>query len=241
MNSYYNKTKNYYNKIGNLYGVYTNYPFLIEGFKFNTDLPSHFKEIINIAEITEDHNILEAGCGFGGVLKNLSLLRPRNKYTVITFTENNILKKQYSNIKLENFDCTSFNSASFDRVLFIESFSHSFNKITTLKEVYRLLKPGGLCFILDLSVTNKFYSECGINKLARKKYRDHLNFYGNKPVCYNYMKKVILRSGFTFISGKEKLYNAFSIKKTLLNKAIEKIIITKKIDTFYNWYLFKKI
>jgi len=241
MNNYYEKTKKYYNKIGNLCGVYSNYPFLIEGFKFNTNLTKHFEEIINIAGINDNQNILEAGCGFGGALKNLSLLCPKNEYIGITLVESHLLKKQYNNIRVENFDKTSFADLSFDRILFIESFSHSFNKYNTFKEVYRLLKPGGICFILDLSVTNEFYKECGINKQARAKYKGHINFFGDKPICYNYMRKLIHKSGFTFITGKERAHNVCSIKDTLLNKAIERIILTKKLDTFYNWYLFKKI
>jgi ubiquinone/menaquinone biosynthesis C-methylase UbiE len=174
-------------------------------------------------------------------IKNLSLIRPKNIYTGLTLVESHLLKKQYDNIYVENFDKTSFVNLSFDRILFIESFSHSFNKYNTLKEVNRLLKPNGLCFILDLSVTNEFFRECGVNNQARQKYKEHINFFGDKPICYDYMKKIILKSGFKFIKGAENLHNICSIKNTLLNNAIEKIILTKKLNTFYNWYLFKKI
>lgn len=240
MNSYYQKTKNYYNKIGNLCGVYSNYSLLIEGFKFDNNLTAHFETIATLAQIYENQNILEAGCGYGGVLKHLSQIRPKNNYTGITLIENHLLKKQFNNIRVENYDSTSCSDDSLDRVLFLESFSHSYNKNTTLKEVYRILKPGGMCFILDLSVTNTFYKNAGINLTLRENYKKHINFFGDKPVSFNYMKKAIKRANFRFITGVECAVNTCVIKDTLLNRSIEKIILTKQLDTFYNWYLFIK-
>jgi ubiquinone/menaquinone biosynthesis C-methylase UbiE len=237
---YYNKTKAYYNRIGNLCGVYSNYPFLIEGFKFNSDLTVHFNKIIEIAEISSGLNILEAGCGYGEVLKNLSKLKPDNSFTGITLVESHLHKKRFDNIFVENFDNMSFNSNSFDRVLCIESFSHSYNKYKTFLEIKRVLKPHGLCFILDLSVTTDFIKSCIFNIEKRKNYIAHINFFGDKPIDFKSMIKKAQKAGLKFLQGNEKAENKCVIKNKILNNAIEPIILTKKLSTFYNYYLFSK-
>jgi len=237
---YYNKTKSYYNKIGNLCGIYSNYPFLIEGFKFNSDLAAHFNKIIELANITSNLNILEAGCGFGEVLKNLSNMRPQNIYTGVTLVESHLRKKRFNNIFVENFDNLSFKSNSFDRVLCIESLSHSYNKYKTFLEIKRVLKPCGLCFILDLSVTSDFLKSCIVNIKSRKNYRAHINFFGDKPVDYKSMISKAQKAGLKFLKGEEQINNKCVIENKILNSAIEPIILIKKLNTFYNYYLFSK-
>jgi len=214
---YYNKTKSYYNKIGNLCGIYSNYPFLIEGFKFNSDLAAHFNKIIELANITSNLNILEAGCGFGEVLKNLSNMRPQNIYTGVTLVESHLRKKRFNNIFVENFDNLSFKSNSFDRVLCIESLSHSY-----------------------LSVTSDFLKSCIVNIKSRKNYRAHINFFGDKPVDYKSMISKAQKAGLKFLKGEEQINNKCVIENKILNSAIEPIILIKKLNTFYNYYLFSK-
>jgi len=239
-NEYYKKTIDYYNRIGNLCGVYSKYPFLIEGFKFYKDIDRHFNEIIKLAKISNGMNVLEAGCGFGGVLKNLQRLSPHNNYTGITIVEKHIIKKQFKNIFLMNYDKTKFKDSTFDRILFIESFSHSYNKLKTLKEMHRILKKDGIVFILDLSITNNDYRGF-FNLNNRKKYKDHINFFGDKPVCSDFIEKVAKRGDFNIVSFKENVFNDCDIEDSFLNKFVEKIILIKKLSTFYNYYILKKL
>lgn len=238
--SYYKKTLDYYNKIGNLCGVYSQYPFLIEGFKFEKKLERHFNKIIDLAEIDENLDILEAGCGYGGVLKNLSKLKPNNNYTGITLVPKHLERKQFNNIKVMNYDNTEFIDSSFNRILFIESFSHSFNKFKTLKEAYRLLAPNGIVFILDLSISDSDFLKIRDNIFSRKLYKEHINFFGDKPTNAKYVLHVAKKAGLSLIQFKENLNNKCNIQDNLLNKLLEKIILTPKLNTFYNYYVFKK-
>lgn len=242
---YFNLIYKYYKSGSLLWGLYTGYPFLIEGFKFNTNLITHFQTIINLCKIDKNLNILEAGCGYGEVLRNLSLLKPYNRFVGITLSKDHIAKKRFNNVFVQNFDNTEFECNSFDRILFIESFSHSFNKLQTLKEVHRLLKPGGMCFILDLAVSNSYYFKCGTSAFHKKKYKDHIGFFGDKPVCFNYMIKLFNKLNFELIEGRENLPNSCIITNTpckipLLKKIAEKVVLIDKLETFYNYYLILK-
>jgi len=235
-----NLVQAYYKKIENLFGFYCCYPYLVEGFKFYNDIHKHFRVIGKLCKITSNLKILEAGCGFGEALNYLNKLYKNNTYSGITLSEYQFNNKRFNNIKLGNFDKTEFKNDEFDLIIFLESFSHSFNKGLTLREAYRLLKPGGKLFILDLCVDKathlSFISKNKIN------YKSHYNFYGNKPVCKEYILKKAKQTKLKLVSFREKLTNnTLKLKNKEIKQIVKKIIIPPNdISTFYNYFLFIK-
>jgi cyclopropane fatty-acyl-phospholipid synthase-like methyltransferase len=110
-------------------------------------------------------HILDAGCGVGGTSIHLA-----QKYKNITFTGITIVpthvamaekfsKKrnvsENTRFLLQNYCHTSFQDNSFDGVIALESANYAHANEEFIKEVYRVLKPGGRVSILDGFCTEK--------------------------------------------------------------------------------------
>jgi ubiquinone/menaquinone biosynthesis C-methylase UbiE len=231
-NHYYQATYNYYEKVKNLWGVATKQHFLIQGFKFSKNINKHLNQIAIHADIIAGLNVLDCGCGFGRLIKYLNKKYP-GVYSGITLNDYHIKHRQSENVYKGNFeDLSSIKTDSIDRVLFIESFSHAFNKEAVLREVKRVLRKNGKVFILDLSISNEDY----FNLIKdRSKYKDHINFYGDMPVCGEYMLNLIRKLDFKIYDFKERIYN-----KVVMDKYVKDKIILHTINTFYNYYIFTK-
>jgi SAM-dependent methyltransferase len=233
---YYNKTYNYYENVKNLWGDITGHPYLIEGFKFSSDIKEHAKIISQYADLKENQDVLDCGCGFGQLITILNSLIPA-KYTGITLNDYHIQNKKNNNVLKVNFENLNiFSSNSFDRVLFIESFSHSFNKNNVLREVYRILKPSGKLFILDSSVSDEDYIRIFKESSYRKYYKSHIDYYGDKPICKKYFFKLAEKNNFSLLSYEEDIDNKLNVDLALNNE----IILFQRFKTFCNYYLLQK-
>lgn len=228
INQYYKTTSHYW-------GIYSNTPNSLNGFRFAENFDSHIVKIARLAQIDNKQKILECGCGFGKNLYELNKIYNNSNFIGVSISPNHIEEKIYNNVYLQDYSSTNFKNFEFDRVLFIESFSHSYNKQKTLSEAYRILKHGGILFILDLSVSNEYFAKLISNKDERKNYYKHINFYSDKPISSNTLIKKATKNNFTLLEYKENLTN-YIINNTI----VEKLIITKSIPTYYNYYVFKK-
>ncbi|HSW12478.1 MAG TPA: methyltransferase domain-containing protein [Solimonas sp.] len=105
-----------------------------------------------------DARLLDAGCGVGGSSLYLAQ-RFGCEVTGITLSAEQLrlcetnareagLEKQLQ-FRLMDFQKTDFEDASFDAVWFVESFCHSPDKAALLREMHRVLKPGGQLLIAD--------------------------------------------------------------------------------------------
>jgi ubiquinone/menaquinone biosynthesis C-methylase UbiE len=232
---YYRNTFNYYENAKNTWGIATSHPYLIEGFKFSLDIIEHVNTIAKLADIKQGQYVLDCGCGFGKILSIMNSLIPAH-YTGITLNKYHIENKQFDNLIFANYEDLSFiNKESIDRIMFIESFSHAYNKINVLNEAYKLLKPGGKVFILDLSIANIDYRSLLTNNLYKKQYKKHMTYYGDKPVSSEYIKYIAAKCNFLILNSCENLTNSVHIDQSLENK-----IILHTINTFYNYYLLQK-
>lgn len=117
------------------------------------------RRMIEELELKDGLHILDAGCGDGFYLHMLSML---GKYdlTGIDFDKNALAsaKKNLQGKKLKLLHGSvmelPFKDKSFDRVILTEVAEHLPDDLKGLKEVYRVLKPGG---ILVLTVPNHNY------------------------------------------------------------------------------------
>ena len=228
---YYNACEKYYTRVKNDWGIYNNHSFSINGFRYDKNFKNHICKIIELANLLDNQVIVEAGCGFG---ENLNAINSKINANLhgITLCDFHIKNKRFPNIEYKNFDDLKNNDFLADRILFIESFSHSFNKAKLLKTAFNMLKNNGKIFILDLSVSNSFYRSLAVNTKARNDYKKHKKFYGDKPVSSEYVCYKAFIAGFKNIEYKENLDNYI-----INNNTVKNSIIIETIPTFYNHYI----
>lgn len=109
--------------------------------------------------------ILDAGCGVGGTSIYLAQKYPQVSFTGITIVPTHVLMAERFATKrsvtsntcflLQNYCQTSFPDNSFDGVIALESANYARSKQEFMKEIYRVLKPGGRISILDGFRTEK--------------------------------------------------------------------------------------
>lgn len=114
-------------------------------------------ELAAVAGVTHDMKILDAGCGEGGSMIWLSqhfkleingiTLSRKQVESIRQYVESHHLKGV--SVALMDYHQTDFPDRSFDVVWAIESPCQSPNKPAFLREMYRLLKPGGKLVIAD--------------------------------------------------------------------------------------------
>jgi SAM-dependent methyltransferase len=109
--------------------------------------------------------ILDAGCGIGGTVIYLAKKYPNINFIGITEVsehiemakilakENNVIFN--TDFILKDFINTDFPSNQFDAVYLVESSCYAINKHILIREMYRILKPGGILVIIDVFLTNR--------------------------------------------------------------------------------------
>jgi ubiquinone/menaquinone biosynthesis C-methylase UbiE len=113
---------------------------------------------------SETLKILDVGCGPGLLSKELSVRFPEAKITGIDISRYSIklAKKNCEGIKNINFIIADvhklpFPDEYFDLVVCKDSFHQFSNPIKAIKEMYRVLKPGGIIYLQDLRRDVPFY------------------------------------------------------------------------------------
>jgi len=162
--------------------------------KFNHGFPAKFSK-----NITKQTNTLEIGAGLGEHIKwenitnqNYHLLEYRKEWC-------EILKRKFPLNHVEHTDIqekTSFKEKTFDRVIAIHVLEHLPNLPKALKEIKRILKPGGYFDVvipceggLAYEIARKISSERLFEKKFKMKYKpiiksEHVN------TCYEIINEL---------------------------------------------------
>jgi ubiquinone/menaquinone biosynthesis C-methylase UbiE len=108
--------------------------------------------------IKDEHStaILELACGTGFNLAYLAQREPGVSFTGIDLTPRFVRRAQrvvrgHSNAKVSmgDFQKLGFSPATFDLVFVIESLCHATDMDLALREVWRVLRPGGIFIVID--------------------------------------------------------------------------------------------
>jgi len=160
--------------------------------------PEKYRRIISEIKIKKGQNVLDVGTGTGVLIPYLLEIEKEINIFAIDIAEKMIEKfreKNYPpNVKSFVMDIkkTIFNDNFFDIIIANACYPHFEEKATALKEIYRLLKKGGI-FIISHPTGRKF-----VNELHRK---THPLIAKDKIGSISEMKKFIENFGFRFIKG----------------------------------------
>jgi ubiquinone/menaquinone biosynthesis C-methylase UbiE len=210
------------------------------------------KQISVELKLKKDSNlsILDAGCGVGGSIIHLAKEFAKITFTGITISEDQIkLANDYSKKKgvesqvsflNRDFMNTKFPEENFDAAYSLESMCYAYNKHDFLKEMKRILKPGGRLAILDgfrngkypiePSLEEKYDQWCKGWRLDQR-LDTQINF-------KNYLKE----EGFQEITYRDITANVLPSSKRLYRMAIKSLIIVNLVRFFtkYDYKLFSR-
>lgn len=169
------------------------------------------RRIIEEINPREGDKILEVGCGDGFYLHLLSNLGIKNLKLVGVDVDKNALKSARKNLKgkkvtLKHGDVMEklpFKDNSFDKIIMSEVAEHLPDDVKGLKEVYRVIKPGGILCLTVPSANYPFLWD-PVNWLLEHLFETHIKsgffagIWNQHERLYekNQIKKVIEKAGF---------------------------------------------
>lgn len=162
---------------------------------------------------TNKLRILDVGCGEGNFLMEL-----KQKFGdkidangINTFEYHNDQKLRKSNINVEISDIDNFNSEEeFDLIVGVHSLQYTSNPMSSLKKIYRILKPGGIAMIQPFPVNIA-------DQIQRRKFisylEDELDFtISTSPYNHEYLiPPTNIWYGISFQKTKSHLYLPLTI------------------------------
>ena len=176
---------------------------------YDQSVLNQFSEVVRVTRINKSMKILDAGCGVGGG----AIYIAKNTGTTgfgISITPEQIVDAKLNAIrsgvqslvdfKVMDFTKTSFPKNYFDVVFAIESVCHAYPKEKFLKEMYRILKPGGLLYVSDgyqLRNPSDLYEKNIILTLCRVWRLKEL-------ISFSNMSELIKQAGFKLVSVESK-------------------------------------
>ena len=103
------------------------------------------KIVFSYIDDSKDHHILDLGCGEGITLERLKCLYPNKDIVGIDLDPENIIICEQYNLPVKFGDLYSLDISDncFDVVLFLEVLEHLHHPDLALKEIKRILRPGG--------------------------------------------------------------------------------------------------
>lgn len=133
----------------------------VEKFFVNSWLDVVFHKFFGIAKLLKNveeegfSNILEIGSGVGITTKFIQKKFPNSRITATDYDFDQVVEARRrldSSIMVQQADATqlSFDDSNFDACFAILTFHHIENSPKAITEVYRVLKPGGKLYVIDI-------------------------------------------------------------------------------------------
>jgi len=124
---------------------------------------------LNHISIREDATVLDIGCGGGGTIKKLTRIVIKGKVYGIDYSEDSVKISQNANkgaiqagrveIRQGSVSCLPYPENTFDLITAIETHYFWPNLVNDLKEVLRVLKPGGTLIMMGGEYKGGKYDE----------------------------------------------------------------------------------
>ena len=194
------------------------------------------KELINIMNIQKNQSIIDVGSGTGDLV-NLILEQKKNNDIYAIDPNSKMLeyaKKRYKNKKVnffkESAEKLPFKNNSFDKYIISFCLRNVTDIQSTLKESYRILKPGGIFYCLEFSspennVINALYnqykknvipwigSKVTNNKGAYKYLEESIDQFPNQKKLISFLNKIgFINSNYLNIfNGIVSIHTAYKI------------------------------
>ncbi|WP_299115418.1 methyltransferase domain-containing protein [uncultured Winogradskyella sp.] len=247
MVDFYNEATEDYEFWSNDYNMHFGYfiPFKTNPFKRDSMLNQMNTQVLKRLHIGKTKNrLVDLGCGMGATMRHALKFHENILAYGVTLSDfqvkqgNELLKGKNGIILKENYNNTSFQSNSFDSAIAVESFCHSGHNYISLKEMHRILKPGGRFVIADAFLKKDETKLCKGGKYAYHKLCNHWSL--EKLETHTYIKEKLKELGFKNIKVED---TSFRVAPSVLHVpfAITGFILKKlfsfkgiKRESFHN-------
>jgi len=145
---------------------------------FRESIARHEYFIAHKIGIKHTDVVLDAGCGIGGPMRNITQFTHPKKIIGITINDyqvkrgNNLNKlaglDHLCELQRMNYLEMTFKDNIFDKCFSIEATCHSGNRQDVFKEIYRVLKPGGLFASYEWVINSNYNDKNALHRLARQ-------------------------------------------------------------------------
>jgi 2-polyprenyl-3-methyl-5-hydroxy-6-metoxy-1,4-benzoquinol methylase len=199
-----------FDELGNFYPkiYYGEKPFLYE----KLDAFTRFRQIKKIIKLGSI--ILDIGSGRGLLLSQL-----KRKGCEVIGTELSEMSSKYArgslnlNIINKNLEDCAFEKKYFDVITMFHSLEHLISPLKTLKEIYRIIKPGGT-LVIEVPRFNSIYQRLFKEKWFHLDVPRHLFHFEDQT-----LEKLLTTAGFSVFKKKRYsiMYDSFGALQSILN------------------------
>jgi cyclopropane fatty-acyl-phospholipid synthase-like methyltransferase len=220
-------------------------PFKTNPFKRDSMLNQMNRQVTKRLNIGKTKNrLIDLGCGMGATIR-YALKHYKNVMAYgVTLSDfqvqkgNELLKGKNGIILKENYNNTSFQSNSFDSAIAIESFCHSGHNYNSLKEMHRLLKPGGRFVMADAFLKKDKNQLCRGGKFSYNKLCSHWSL--EKLETHHFIKQKLEELGFKDIKVEDASFrvapSVLHVPFAIIGFILKKLLGFKGIkrESFHN-------
>ncbi len=199
-----------FEELGGFYpqAYYGEKPFLYE----KLDAFARFRLIKKI--IKKESIILDIGCGRGLVLAKLKNIGCEVWGTELSEVSSKFARETLKlTILNKNLEDCAFNNDYFDVIIMFHSLEHLISPLIILKEVHRILKPGGI-LVVEVPRFDSIYSKIFKDKWFHLDVPRHLYHFNDRT-----LEKLLTTAGFNVLKKKRHaiMYDSFGALQSLLN------------------------
>ncbi len=170
------------------------------------------RSLVSVMNIKENMRFLDVGCGTGRALGYIAgQLKGKGSFYGADLSSKMIDKAKDNFKDCENFHFVRANAESipldddfFDVIICTNSFHHYFNPVNALREMRRLLKPGGKLFILDPTADTRLIRL--FSKFAKAIEPDHVKLYSTSEFQGMYKAAGLKYTGTQIINFHQKVH-----------------------------------